>query len=154
MNAFADTLHGKVRVSAWQLAFNRIVHGCALGIVLALAVYRPLYLLIAVVIALSYLVGERRARLATRKSVQTIRWQADGDWRWQRTGGVVERGQLVGATVIGCHIVILRLRRDGSRWLPLPVFLPADSLDADTHRRLRGRLAMRRPTKRVQSVVP
>lgn len=148
-NVFADTLHCSVRVSAWQLAFNRYVHALALAVTLAVALYRPAFLLLTIAIGVSYVVELRRARLGTRKSVHVMRWQADGNWVWQRRDGVSVRGTLTGATVLGRHAVILRLLPEGRRMVATPVFLPADSLAPDTHRRLRARLTMWYPASRT-----
>lgn len=143
--AFAETLHCRVRVSGYLLAFNRVVHASAFAVMLALAWYRP-YLLIALpVLGLSCWRAERAIRLRRPDSVLRLRWAEGNHWMWQQNNERIVRGQLLDATVIGPHVVILRLRAAHRRFGTAAVLLAADSLAPDVHRRLRACLTLWQP---------
>lgn len=150
-NAFSGSLHCRLRASSHMHVFIRCAHALAAAIVLLLALYRPWLLLAVPVLALSYYRCRRRTDLSARAAVHQLLWVADNRWIWWRNDGQEVHGHLVGASVLGDYLVILRLRGDHGRLRAISVCLPDDSLDAQTHRRLRAGLTLWRPERGADS---
>lgn len=144
-NPFVETLHCPVYVSARLCAFNRCVHAGAMGIVLALAVYRPAMLLLVAAVAYSYLYNRRGLRLQSGASISRLLWLPDQSWTWRTNDGRRIDGRLLDATVLGRFFVLLRLQADDPNTGVTTVALAADSLPPEVHRRLRARLTLWRP---------
>lgn len=127
--------------------FNHCVHGAALAVVLALALYRPILVLLVPLLALSYNRAVRTLRLGAAGSVVALRWTANDELTWQRRDGREVRGRLRHATVLGHHAVLLRLSAGQRRFAATPVLLAGDSLAPEVHRRLRARITLWQPAR-------
>lgn len=143
--AWAETLHCRVRVSGAMLALNRWVHAGLLVVVLVLSAQRPALLLLLCLPASSYYLGRRAIRLCHNRSITALRWTTDDHWIWQRRDGREVRGRLLHAIVLNHYAVWLRLRPEHRRVGSTAVWLAADSLAPDVHRRLRVRLTLWQP---------
>lgn len=143
-NPFAARLSARVRVSPRLCRFNRWVHALALGVLLAMALYRPSLLPLSLVIGVSFWSLRRRVLLAAAHSVCWLSWADDGHWTWQTRAGQRHQGYLQHATVLGRHCVFLQLRATEHRFATV-VPLAADSMLPSIHRRLRARLTLWSP---------
>jgi len=121
------------------------VHAAALLLIMALAWYRPALLLLLVPVALSFCYCRMQTAARMRTGVCRLLWDAEGTWTWWRNDGQYAHGRLLGATVMGRHLVILRLRNERHRWRTTMLCLAGDSLDTASHRRLRARLTLWQP---------
>lgn len=91
-------------------------------------------LLVSLVIALSKQPGR-----VGEKGVQTLVWQADGDWLLETVGGEQLKASLHESTYVHPWLVVLNFRQEDKPGM-LSFTLPPDSLDAEIFRELRVRL--------------
>jgi toxin CptA len=71
--------------------------------------------------------------------VQSLTWQADGDWLLETVEGKQLAARLHESTYVHPWLVVLNFRQEGERGM-LSFTLPPDALDAQTFRELRVRL--------------
>lgn len=127
------------RPSRLLLAAILLSHGAALLVLPLLSA--PVWLLAAAALALDLSLFHQLALHHWRileASIRRAAWEADGLWRLWSGGGGEVRGRVLGSSVVLPGLLLLHLAcADGRRrhWV-----LPADSLDAETRRRLRVRL--------------
>ncbi|MEJ2650987.1 MAG: hypothetical protein P8173_04160 [Gammaproteobacteria bacterium] len=116
-----------------------IVHGVALLVLPPLPVTWWIKLPLAVAVSAHWLVSWRRyARLSSPLAVKRLVW--DGRNSWELCGGdhVSRRVDLLPNAYIHPMLVVLRfIAEDKHRYSAV---LPWDSLDSDSHRRLRMKL--------------
>jgi len=142
-HAPAAVLHCRIQPSRRLRVFSIFVHITALAVVVTLAWHRPWLWLLLPPIAVSHYLCSRRVRLASPASIHALRWEGTSpELEWYCRDGRIVRGQLVSALTLGGHTVVLRLRPANRRLATSALCLPADSLDPDTHRRLRVRLTV------------
>ncbi|ERJ18274.1 hypothetical protein SSPSH_002902 [Salinisphaera shabanensis E1L3A] len=141
-NPFADTLHLRVRASAAHRVFIAVLHIAAAVLITLMGIARPwlFFLLPAIAVAGRY--AYRDASLGRPGSIHHLRWQHDGQWRWQTASGEWERGRLVGVFTAGDWLVVLRLRAEHHRLRTRTCVLFRDALPVQAHRHLRARLTI------------
>lgn len=144
-NPFSRTLYCDIRVSALLCAVNAYAHAVALGVVLALALYRPLLLLLMLPVMCGCWRQRSALQLRRARSICALSWHVDDRWTWRRRDGAAVEGALVHATVVGRLCVVLHLREQGRKIGSTAVPLAYDSLAPDVHRHLRARLTLWTP---------
>lgn len=141
-NPFADTLHLKVRASAAHRVFIAVLHIAAVALMTLMGIARPWLFLSIPAIAVAGWHAYRNASLGLPGSIQRLRWQHDGQWRWQTASGEWEQGRLAGAFTAGDWLVVLRLRAEHHRLRTRTCVLFRDALPVQAHRHLRARLTI------------
>jgi toxin CptA len=118
------------------------MHGGALLVIppLRLPVWLALLLSVAVIASLTYTLTTH-ALLVSRRAIVQLIWDAEGKWTLLTLKGERLTAQLQPTTYLHPHLVILNFRL-GKLWERRAVVLLPDSVDADTFRRLRVRLAL------------
>lgn len=131
----APTITFEVRPSRWLAALVGLMALAA--VVGVLASRLPWSLRIAVCTAVAVYAGWSMRRLL-RQPLRAVSWHADDRCTLHLADGREATGRLCGGRILG-PLVVLRLAwsHGGTTALPL---LP-DSMDVDTHRRLRMRLS-------------
>jgi toxin CptA len=139
--AFALPLRLECRSSRFLKYTVSIVHALALLILLPLTLAWWIKLPALGLVLVQWAVTWRRfitftAPLAVRRLV----WTAEDRWVLYPNDGVTREARLLPSTYIHPLLVILRFRaEDKSRYA---VILPHDSVDPDSHRRLRAQLRL------------
>jgi toxin CptA len=120
------------------------MHGGALLLIppLKLPAWLALLLSTAVVVSLTYTLTTH-ALLSSRRAIVQLIWDAEGKWTLLTLKGERLEAQLLPITYLHPRLVILNFRL-GKPWERRAVMLLPDSVDADTFRRLRVRLALTR----------
>lgn len=139
---FVGTLHMTVRRSALNQYMTLVIHVSALAVGAALAIHRPWLIGALPLVVAAGVYSLRHAALRSPRSILRLRWHADGEWVWQTRDGRWQEGERGDAFVLGSLLVIVTLRARGERWWRRRCVLFRDSLDRDTHRRLRARLTI------------
>jgi len=106
-----------------------------------LITHSPLLLklpLLAVVVGYFLILYRGELRLRGRRAVRLALWDGRGQWRIQVGPGALQGARLLPDSLNLTYLVILRFKTDAGAQLSLPLF--RDSIDADSHRRLRARL--------------
>lgn len=135
---FADTIHVKLRPSPVLRVLNIALHGIALIVVGVLAAHRPLFWLLFASLGLMAWQEDCHLRLQQAGSCIGFRWAADHSLHWETKNGRSLNGKCIEARCWGALWVRLRIRETG-RGRAQAVIVPADAVDAETHRRLRAR---------------
>ena len=133
-----------MRVSRTLVLANAVGHLLAGAALVAVAI--DVHFVGIVLLPLVYHARSMYRRIALRHPAawQSVRWTLDNRLRLTRVNGRHEVGECVVARCWGAAWVQLTVRLSGRR-LPRFVVLPADALDAASHRRLRVRSRIRAP---------
>lgn len=141
---FANTLYASFKPSLTLRGVGLLSHAVALAVILVMAGFRPVLALVAVPIVVSAVRLDRLVMLRRPDALVRLRWRADHGLYWQRRDGQARVGECLRATSWGAVWIRLTVRETGRRW-PRAVLIPLDAVDADVHRRLRGRCRVMPP---------
>lgn len=120
------------------------LHGLALAVIIAIAVSQIWIGTIAIIIAVAAWRADRHWKLETENACIGFRWSADHRLVWYDRSGRQFAGTCVAAQSWG--VVWVRLKyRDSAHRRTQAIGIPADSVDAETHRRLRARCRVAPP---------
>ena len=139
--SYAAPLRLERRSSRYLLSALLAVHGMALLVLMPLPVVwwikAPLVL---AVIAQGIVSWRRQLVFASATAVQHLVWTGGSRWELFNRDGTERQARLLPGTYIHPWLVILRFLTEDRQ--KCAVILPRDSLDPDSHRRLRVQLAM------------
>jgi len=141
-DAFSGTLHLRLSASARHRYLVLIVHAAAAGVVLALALHRPWLACLLLPVAMAAGVSWRSAMLRGETRIVRLHWHGNDTWSWQTRDGRWYSGVRTQAYVFATVLVIVTLRAHHARWRKTRVIVFRDSIDGDSHRRLRARLTV------------
>lgn len=139
----APPLRLECRSSRWLVSAVAGVHGGALLalVPLPLAWWLKL-LLMAGVVAQGVITWRRHVTFSSSRSVKRLVWTAENRWELCDAAGSCREARLLPAAYVHPFLVILRFATEDKR--RCAVILPPDSIDPDTHRRLRVQLRLLR----------
>ncbi|MDT8384687.1 MAG: protein YgfX [Gammaproteobacteria bacterium] len=122
------------------IALLTVGHLGAIAILLPLDIHLIIKLGIAIVLAVSLVIAVRKQPGRTGEGgVQTLIWQADGDWLLETADGETLDARLHESTYVHPWLVVLNFRLTDRPGL-LSFTLAPDALDKETFRALRVRL--------------
>ncbi|MGB7754456.1 MAG: protein YgfX [Salinisphaera sp.] len=142
--SFTDTIHVTFRPSPTLRTANLLAHAAAFIVLVAFAVSRPLFGLLAVLVVLSAIRSEHVLRLQHSGAPVRLRWAGDHRLYWQDNEGREHRGECIEAKSWGAAWVRLRMRASDRRFARV-IVIPFDAVNADVHRRLRARCRVMPP---------
>ncbi|MBI3793092.1 MAG: hypothetical protein HY275_19745 [Gemmatimonadetes bacterium] len=117
-----------------------LIHAGALAVIPPLSIPWWIKMLLAVLVLASAVYNfYYRVMLRSKRAVVGLVWDAKDEWRLTTAQGDTLMAELLPDTYVHPQVVILRFRDTVSR-KKLSVILFPDSVDAETHRRLRVRL--------------
>lgn len=142
---YASPLTIDVRRSRQLLIVLLVAHGGALVFIWALTIPLWLILVIALVIAISLIYSLKRHYLRnTDNAIVQAVWDADDNWHLLFADHTTAVGRVLPDSYIHPWLVVLNFAtQNPNRKYSLPLL--SDSLDPDTHRRLRVRLRTSSP---------
>src|SRR3569832_2826007 len=115
---------------------RRISRGLALPVVLPLDVAWWWKCLIAIAVGTQAVFSWRlHVSLTAARAVHAVLWKSEGDWQLTRSDGTAQNARLRRASYVQPALVVLRFRSEGGG--RCAVLLPADGVEAESHRRLR-----------------
>lgn len=113
--------------------FVFLTHAAAFAIGVFLATHNPWALLLCLFIPISLVFTLARNR---SRRISRILYRGKDEWLWEYPDGHRAEGRHLGSSLRFSWLVILHLRDTDSKRIT-HIALPADSLSADQHRRLR-----------------
>ena len=140
-SSYAVPLRLERRPSRYLLSALLAVHGMALLVMMPLPVVWWIKAPLALTVLAQGIVSCRRQLLfASAAAVQRLVWTGGGGWELFQRDGTGRRARLLPGSYIHPWLVILRFLTEDS--CKCAVVLPCDSLDPDSHRRLRVQLGL------------
>jgi hypothetical protein len=140
-SSYAAPLRLERRPSRYLLSAFLAVHGMALLVLMPLPVVwwikAPLAL---AVLAQGIVCWRRQLVCASAAAVRQLVWTGGGSWELFKGDGVGRRARLLPGSYIHPWLVVLRFLMEDRHGCA--VVLPCDSLDPDSHRRLRVQLGL------------
>jgi len=119
-----------------------VVHVVALLVLLPLPLaWWIKALLAAAVMAQGIVIWRRHVSMNAPKAVKRLVWRTDNLWELFTADGITHEARLLPAAYVHPWLVVLRFITEDKR--RCAVILPPDSLDTDSHRRLRVQLRLR-----------
>jgi len=146
-NAFAGTLHLRLRPSKIQQGMAAALHLLALLVLVGVSLSRPWFAMVMPVVVLSAWRAHSQACLRPADAITRLRWPADDRWAWQCVNGHWHEGRLASAFTLGTTLVVLGLRNEGRRFRLRYCVCFSDAVTGASHRHLRARLTVRPPSK-------
>ena len=140
-HSYALPLRLERRPSHYLMLAVIVVHSAALLVLLPLPLLWWIKIPVAGGIAAQWISAWRRhVMLAEPKSVRRLVWMAEHRWELSGADGASREARLLpGAYVHPFLVILCFMLEDNSR---CTVILPPDSLDSDSHRRLRVQLLL------------
>jgi hypothetical protein len=118
-----------------------VVHGVALLVLFPINVAWWIKLPVAAAVLAQWIFSWRRyAMLSAPAAVKSLVRTTDGSWELCRGDGGCYAARLLPAAYVHPLLVVMRFMAEDQR--RYAVVLPSDSLDADSHRRLRVQLRL------------
>ncbi len=146
---FTAPLRLECRPSYYLTLAVVIAHGVALLVLFPITAAWWIKFPVAVVIAAQWVIIWRRdVKLSSPAAVKSLICTTDGRWELCRGDGGCYAATLLPAAYISPWLVLLRFMTEDKR--RCAVILPADGLDADSHRRLRVQLRLQNGAKQAQ----
>lgn len=146
--SFTETIHVRFRPSPSLRIASLLAHAAGLLGVLALALSRPAFVLLAALVVVSAIRSERVITLRRPGVPVRLRWAADHRLDWQDPDGREFNGDCIEAKSWGAAWVRLKLCSPNRRFARV-IVIPFDAVDADVHRRLRARCRVMPPDRNV-----
>ena len=113
-----------------------LVHTLAIAVVLPLDVAWWWKCLIAIAVGTQAVFSWRlHVSLTAARAVHAVLWKSEGEWQLTRADGTAQNARLRRASYVQPALVVLRFRIEGGG--RCAVLLPADGVEAESHRRLR-----------------
>ena len=151
LSAYVAPLRLNCRPSRYLLIALIAVHGLALLVLLPLPVAWWIKLPVAFAIVVQWLVSwHRQVVLTAPQAVKHLVWTGEDRWELFGGDGARRKARLLPGAYVHPFLVILRFLTEDKR--SCAVVLPRDSLDADSHRRLRVQLRLLHAKGRVKTI--
>jgi len=139
--SYAAPLRLERRPSRYLLSALLTVHGMALLVLMPLPVVWWIKALLALAVLAQGIVSWRRQlAFGPAAAVQRLVWSGGSRWELFNRDGAGRRARLLPGSYIHPRLVILRFLTEDRH--KCSVVLPCDSLDPDSHRRLRVQLGL------------
>jgi len=120
-----------------------VVHSAALLVLIPMPLAWWMKSLLAAGIVVQWIITWRRhVTFSASRSVKRLVWMVENRWELCDAAGACREARLLPAAYVHPFLVILRFATEDKR--RCAVILPPDSIDPDTHRRLRVRLRLQR----------
>jgi hypothetical protein len=139
--SYAAPLRLERRPSRYLLSALLVVHGTALLVLILLPVVWWIKVPLALAVLAQGIVSWRRQlMLGSALATQRLVWTGGSSWELFNRDGAVRRARLLPGSYIHPWLVVLRFLTEDRQ--KCAVVLPCDSLDPDSHRRLRVQLGL------------